>query len=406
MEIRVATLRGVLGILKPAVPHKTNLEILKNVLVKDGQVMATDMDSMVIINVPEADETFLLPYADVLKMIQYVPGHDYLKMSAKRGKLSLSWPDGNATFPCQNVEEFPPIPEFEVKAEATLDGDTFIPALNSALPYVATGGDRPVLNGVTVVFGEPIEVAAGDGFRLAHIVLPLRFPEEHVTILPSGAVSTLMHVWEKTPRTPPRGDSLVPIVMSKRQIQIALDGKRGLRAVCGSTASVIIKLVQGEPPVWLKLIPKDEPVLQVQLFAREFDTAVRRVSNVAHQGSGVVRLQFNDDAATVSAKAGVHEVSANISVLEAKGTPNCVGLNIRYLTDYLRDKDGILTLSWTGNTAPVSFQHGKSPKVLIMPMEVEWGGKQPAAQAEPEPEPEAEPKPSKSRKQCGKKAKK
>ena len=419
MEIRVATLREVLGILKPAVPRKPTLTILQNVLVKEGQLMATDMDSMVIMNVPEADETFLLPYADVLKMIQYVPGHDYLKMSAKRGKLTLLWPEGNATFPSQNVEEFPPIPEFEVKAEATLDGDTFMPALNSALPYVATGTDRPVLNGVTVLFGEPIEVAAGDGFRLAHIVLPLKFPEEHVTVLPSGSVSTLMHVWDKTPRTPPRGDSLVPIVMSKRQIQIALGGDRGLRAVCGPTASVIIKLVQGNPPAWLKLIPKDEPVLQVQLFAREFDTAVRRVSNVAHQGSGVVRLQFNDGGATVSAKYDVHEISANIAVLDGKGMPNRVGLNIRYLTDYLRDKDGILTLSWTGESAPVTFQHSKSPKVLIMPMEVEWGDKQPVAQAEPEPEPEAEPgssaeasevasdsKTSKPRKQRGEKAKK
>jgi len=39
MEIRVATLREVLGILKPAVPRKPTLTILNNVLVKDGQLM-------------------------------------------------------------------------------------------------------------------------------------------------------------------------------------------------------------------------------------------------------------------------------------------------------------------------------------------------------------------------------
>ncbi|MQY72176.1 MAG: hypothetical protein GH142_00695, partial [Dehalococcoidia bacterium] len=279
MEIQVARFREVLEILKPAVPRKTSLPVLKNVLVKEGQVVATDLDSMVFINLPEADESFLLPYADVLKMLQYVPGHEYLKMHAKRGKLTLSWSEGSATYPTQDLEEFPSIPDFEVKDEATIDGDTFISALHDALPYAATGGDRPVLSGVTVLFGQPIEVSAGDGFRMAHIVLPLQFPGEHTTVIPSGSVSTLIHLLAKTPRHPPQGDALVPIMVAKRQIQVALDGKRGLKIVFGPTASVIVKLVEGNPPAWLKLIPKEEPVLKVQLFAREFETAVRRVSN-------------------------------------------------------------------------------------------------------------------------------
>jgi len=413
MEIQVAKLREVLGVLKPAVPRKTSLLILTNVLVKEGQIVATDMDSMILLNLPEADESFLLPYAEVLKMLQYVPGNEYLNMHAKRGKLTLTWSAGSATYPTQNIEEFPSIPEFEVKVEATLDGDTFMPALISALPYTATGTDRPVLNGVTVIFGEPIEVAAGDGFRMAHIVLPLRFPEEHVTVIPSGSVSTLMHVWEKTPRTPTKADALVPIVMAKRHIQVALDGKRGLKVTFGPTASVIVKLVEGNPPAWLKLIPKEEPVLQVQLFAREFEAAVRRVSNVAHQSSGIVRLQFNVDSATVSARADGREVTANISVLDAKGTPNRLALNVSYLTEYLSNKDGIVSMSWTGNTAPVAFQHSKSPKVLIMPMEAKWDDEQPAVQTKPEASVEAgevtptevapAPATSKPRKQRGKK---
>jgi len=40
--------------------------------------------------------------------------------------------------------------------------------------------------------------------------------------------------------------------------------------------------------------------------------------------------------------------------------------------DYLSDKDGIVTLSHTGSMAPISFQHANSPRVLIMPMQVDW----------------------------------
>lgn len=373
MDIVVATLREALGILKPAVPRKPTLAILKNILVKDGLVMATDMESMVSVNLPEATETFLLPYEDVLKTLQYVPGHEYLKMEAKGRNILLSWSDGNATFPTGDPEDYPAIPDLEVKTETALDGDALIPALRSVLPYTATETARPVLNGVTVIFGKPVEVAAGDGYRMAHIVLPIEFLGDYVTVLPAGSVTTLIHVYEKTPRTPPRGECLIPIVMAKKQIQVALDGKRGLRVIFGQTASVIIKLLEGSPPDWLKVIPKEAPILQVRLFASEFALAVHRVSNIARQGEGIVRLEFQDSSAKISAKSEGHEVSANISVLEAIGTPSRFGINVEYLTAYLKDKDSIVTMSWTGKMAPVALDHSKNPKVLIMPMVVaDW----------------------------------
>lgn len=410
MEIQVARLRECLGILKPAVPRKPSLKILENVMVQEGRMVATDLATMIIVNMPEADQAFLMPYAEVIKMVEHVPGYEYLKMVAKRGKLMLDWPEGSATYPSQSLEEFPPVPDFEVKTEGDIDGDTFIAALDAALPYVATEGDRPVLSGVTVQFGAPLEVSAGDGHRMAHIVLPLQFPAEYTTILPASSVASLLHVMQKTPRTPPAGEDLMPIVLAKKQIHAALDGKRGLKIDFGPTATVIVKLVEGKPPAWLQLIPKEEPIIKVQLFARELETAVKRVANVAAQDSGRVRMEFASDVATVSARADGREVSAKISVLSLEGTPNRLALNLKYLREYLGDKDNIVTLTWTGGTAPVSLQHVKSPRVLIMPMEAGWEKDLPKAEAKPAtaaaPEaPAAEkpgPKKSKAKKQHGK----
>lgn len=138
-----------------------------------------------------------------------------------------------------------------------------MPALSAAQAYTATDSDRPVLTGVTVLFGSPIEVAAGDGFRMAHQVLPLVFLDNTITIIPSSCVSVLMHLWKNTPRTPPPSDSLIPVITAKKQIHVALDSKKGLQIGFGPRASVIIKLVEGTPPAWLKLIPKEEPILRV-----------------------------------------------------------------------------------------------------------------------------------------------
>jgi len=412
MEIKVSQLRDTLGVMKLTVPHKPHVEILKNVLVKDGRLMATDLESMVIIDMPEADESFLLPYEEVLKMLKFVPGYKILKMQAKRGNLTLSWSEGEATYPTGNIDDFPAIPDFEVKDEADIDGDTFIPALSDALAYVSTDDARPILNGVTVLFGGPIEISAGDGFRMAHIVLPLSFPAEYTTILPAAAVRTLVHVMEKTPRTPAQSDNIVDVVLSKRQLRVALDGKRGLRVLFGPTVSVIVKLVEGNPPAWLKLIPKDEPILKTQVFARDFETAVRQVRDVAEQSSGIVRLQFQDKTGTVSARGEGREVSARIPLMDVEGAPNRFAINVAYLIEYLSNKDGIVSLSWTGGTAPIAFQHRKSPKVLIMPMNADWDEPLPAAPDQPQaavnpPEAPAEPTPEddtpRTRKQRGKK---
>ena len=390
MKMQVTRLRETLELLKTAVPRKPTLDILKNVRVKDGQLMATNLDSMVIVDVPEAaEESFLLPYEEVLKMLRYVTGYDYVDMQGKRGKLTISSSGGDATYPSSSVDEFPEIPDFEVKDEADVDGDILIPAMEAALPYAATETERPVLRGVTVLFGGPIEVSAGDGFRMAHIILPLEYPTEYTTILPPEAVKTLVHLMAKTPRTPAPGEALVSKMLARRQLQIAMDGKRGMRVRFSPTVSSIVKLVDGQPPSWLKLIPKDEPVIKGLIFARELQTAVKRVSDVAHNGSGIVRLEFEDGSARISAKDDGSEVSSKVSCLELEGAPNRFALNVKYLTEYLGDKDSIVTFAWTGQTAPVMFQHPKSPRVLIMPMEAKWEKEPPAEPQTPAPEPAA-----------------
>lgn len=385
MEIKVEQLRNALEILKPAVPRKTTLPILKNILVKDGQLMATTLESMIVIDMPEANESFLLPYAEVLKMLKYVPGYEKLRIHPESGKLTLSWSDGEGIYPVENIKGFPVIPELKIKDEADINGDAFIPALASALPYAANDKDRPVLNGITVQFGRPIEISAGDGFRMAHIILPSEFPAEYTTVIPAGAISTLIHVMAKTPRTPPQGEALVDILTAKRQVHVALDGKLGLIVRFTPNVKVIIKLVDGSPPAWLKLIPKDEPILRVQFFAREMETAVRRVGDVASKNKGIVRFEFQDGACRVSAKADGREVSAKVSALDLVGAPNRIALNQGYLTEYLKEKDSIVTMMWTGGAAPASFHHPSSPRVLIMPMKTNWGDEAAAEQEEPAP---------------------
>jgi DNA polymerase III sliding clamp (beta) subunit (PCNA family) len=257
----------------------------------------------------------------------------------------------------------------------------------AALLYVGADATRPVLSGITLVLGAPIEVAAGDGFRMSHQVLGLSFPLEEKVIIPARGVSIIEHVFTKTPRTPPStAESMIKIVTAKRQLRLSLIGDNKLRMDFGTAASVIINLISGKPPEWLSLIPQGEPVLRSQIFAPQLEAAAKRVRDIAKNGTGAVRLEFVDGQVKVSAKASDQEISSTIDTIYTHGEPGRTALDQKYLLDYLNGKQGIIIFSKYTDVGPVVFEYQKSPRVLIMPMAVQWGDETPPAEKTEPPE--------------------
>ncbi|MDP2729160.1 MAG: DNA polymerase III subunit beta [Dehalococcoidales bacterium] len=384
MEIQVNKLKELLELVKPVISKKSTLKATSYIRVGDGKAVATDLETMVIADLPEATEPMLLPFASLADSLKYIPGNGVLKIEAQNRKISLAWNGGTASYPTEDVEDFPVLPEMPTRAEGLIDGDTLMPAMAAALSYAATEEGRPILCGVTLVLGNPIEVAAGDGFTMSHQVLALSFPLEEKIILPARSVHILGYVFARTPRTPPSGgDSIIPIIIAKRQLHMALLSKGKVRFDFGSTASVIVNLIDGNPPEFLKLIPKGEPILQSQLFAPQLEAAVKRVRAIAKDGSGIVRLVFADGKLTVSARGEEQEIAATMDTITTQGEPGRTAVNYDYLLRYLSGKQGIIVLSHYDKTGPVVFEYQSSPRVLIMPMFVEWGD-EPVAAKEPE----------------------
>ncbi len=378
MDIKVANLREVLGLLKPVVPRKSSLEVLSNVLISNGQAIGSDLETTVILPVPEAkaDDGFLLPYTNVIDMLQFIQGGETLHIKENNGSVVMTWSEGENTFPAGAIKEYPIPDEFVSQSEATLDCDALLTAMVTALPYASREESRPALQGVTLAMGKPFHVAASDGFRMAYQALPFSFPDNIDAIVPSHAVSVLNHLWEKAPRMPPPAASLVEAITAKKQVAVAYDGKK-LKFVFGKSATAIVTLIEGKSPSFVKLIPKGEPVLQVQIMAAELLFAVRRALQVAKGGSDIIRMVFNDSTVTVSSVADGKKTESQIRTLSVKGAPNKVGFNAHYLLEYLKEKEGIISMSWTGQTYPAVFQYQNNPKVLIMPMEVQWNATPP-----------------------------
>lgn len=387
MEIRVTKLQEVIDLLKPAIAKKATLKTITYMYLGEGKAVATDLETMVIVNLPEAKEPMLLPYSAVSSMLKFVPGMKMLKIELKGKAVSLSWEGGSASYPTEDVADYPIMPELAVKAEAMIDGDTLIAAMQAALPYVATDESRPVLSGITLVLGAPVEVAAGDGFRASLQALGLTFPMETKVIVPSHNVAILEHVFKKTPRTPPASStamSLVQVVTAKRNLRMSLIGENKLRLDFGTNASVVMNLIVGDPPQWLSLVPQGEPIMQSHLFAPQLEVVAKRVQGIAKDGSGAVRLEFAEGKLTVSAHADDQDISSVIDTINTQGEPSRLGVNVKYLLEFVSGKQGIISLTRYTETGPVVLEYQKMPKVLIMPMQIQWPGDTPPA-AEPEP---------------------
>jgi DNA polymerase III sliding clamp (beta) subunit (PCNA family) len=408
MEIQVHKLRNALGLLEGLASPKaktagnkstkgrggkssvtsSTFPVLSNILLRDGKATATDMETAVTVDLPEVAGECLLPFDRVTRLLKYVNGNDELKIEPGKRTVTLSWSEGKATLETESIEDYPQIPQMEPVLRCSVLGDMLVPSLLSMLDYCATDSSRPVLAGVSLFLGEPLEIAAGDGYRMAYktLSLPLAATEGIKTVvIPSKAVVTLGHVWSKAPRPQITEGSIADLVATKGKIELEISPTL-LRAQFG-VVSLLVRTVAGTPPSFKQLIPADPPH-SVQFYAPDFEVSLRRLMGTAKEGNGAVRMAWADGSMALSTedRGSSHiEVSMPAQALNGSGR---IAINMRYLQEYVKGKSGLVTMGVTTVSGPALFRHGSSPLVVIMPMNVSWPDDQVETPVEPEPAPE------------------
>ncbi len=386
METRVDRLRQALELIEPVVPKKATLPVLTNVLVSEGRVIANDLEVCIAANFPEADGEFLLPFRSVLELLKSVPGDEKLSVTREEKMLNLAWAGGKASYPVPEPEDYPSFPDIETMVARSIEGDALVAALNAVVKYCASDSTRPVLQGVAFYFGKVLVVAAADGFRMAYREIPVSFEVEGIehAILPRKAVALLEHLWKKTPRTP-TGDSIVEIATSKRDLFLAVSQDK-LMINLGQ-ATMIVKLIEGTPPNFKQLLPKESAV-EIKVMAPELERALLRVRNAASDGKDIVRLTWSKESMTVSA-TGAERGEVETTVRIDSSADGKFAMDIKYILEYLKGKDGMVIMAVNDPQSPALFRYARAPLVVIMPMFVEWGQK-PESEVEEEGETEAE----------------
>jgi len=363
MQVRVETLREVLELVKPVVPRKATLKSTQYVLLRDGKAVATDLDVAVELEVPVLEGEIIIPHKDVLEALKRIPATELLTIGVEGKSLMLSWSRGKASFDALDVEEFPPIPEVKGK-EVSLDGDRLIKAMTFVLHYRCKDSSRPVLQGILLSLGQETEVVAADGYRLAYQRLPLASPFERKAVVPGEAVKLLEHLWKRIPPAPEAEGSIVDRVLASRELRLILEQDRV--AFRFGRATVLAKLIEGEYPNYREIMPRDGDWPKVKFFAQDMEREVRRLRKV----SSTIRLSWENDTLRLWTNDGEKEAEATIQARAE--APGRIALNAGYLLDYLKGRDGVVTMAVEKGNSPGVFRHAGAPLVVIMPMYVQW----------------------------------
>ncbi len=304
----------------------------------------------------EAPGETLVP-ADKLRDIVRESVDDTLSLEITGDSCIIKGQDSQFKIFTQNASEFPPVPDFEGKADFELPGGTLKQLIAQTLFAVARESTRYAVNGVLLVTkGKKISFVATDGRRLAQANgdLPAgSTADEHRAIIPAKALGIL----DKLISDPEEA-----VKFQVRENQIIFHT---------ASATLTSNLVEGQFPPFEEVIPKDCDK-QMTAATGDFLSAIKRSSLLTSEDSKGVRLQFS--------KQGLVLTSRNPEAGEARVNFPCkyegadveIGFNAAFLVDALKvvHIDDV-TLDLTAPNRPGLLKGGPNFLYVIMPVNLQ-----------------------------------
>lgn len=290
-----------LGVVGRAVPTKSTLAILGNVLLAtDGgslKLSGTNLEVAItrwIAASIEEEGQVTLPsrlLADFVGLLDKGQKVE-MQLNPKNLRMHLKCGRFEANIAGQDADDFPVIPQVGPEApRMVVEAPVLKTAIEQVVFAAATDDSRPVLAGVLLAFRhDRLTLAAADGFRLAVRTVDLAAPAEEdlAIIVPARTLAELARLLPAS-----EGD----------QVEIAATPGRGhaLFRFSAPSASggpgqgqteVVSRLVEGQFPDYERIIPRDFRT-RVVVERSRFLQATRVASAFSRDNSYIVRLQMS-----------------------------------------------------------------------------------------------------------------
>lgn len=316
-----------LAAVAPAVPTKTTLPVLANLLVQTSdkgiRLSGTDLDIAVSTEVTadvEGAGGITIPARKLAEIARELPPAPVKISSSGDQRITLEC--GRSKFKLLGLpkSEFPtfPVVPFD-KANRIPSGD--LQKLISHTSFAAsTEESRPILNGVLwEVQGAQMRMVATNGHRLAKMEIGGKAGSKATTsefIIPPKAL-----------------DHIRRLFPAEEELEVAHgENHVGFRS---PFTSVFTRLIEGPYPSYEQVIPKDNDKVAI-VDKQALISALKRMSVVASDQTHRIRLSFNSAMLKFSVSTPDLGEAQDELPVRFTGDPLDIGFNAAYLLEILR----------------------------------------------------------------------
>ena len=365
---RTALLKS-LGHVQSVVERRNTIPILANVLIRasggDVSFAATDME--IEINETVGGQVaksgaITAPAHTLYEIVRKLPDGAQVELSATNSnQLTLSSGRSHFKLGCLPVDDFPKMPEGDLKQKFTLAASDLRSLIDHTRFAISTEETRYYLNGIYLHTTkhknvDVLRAVATDGHRLARVEMPAPSGAMGIPgiIVPRKTVSEVRKLIDETEGT-------IEIALSEAKVRFTLDG-----------VVITSKLIDGTFPDYERVIPVgNDKVMEVS--AREFAAAADRVATISSEKSRAVKMSLTPGHLVLSATSP--EAGSATEELEVRyeGALLDVGFNARYLLDVMQQMEGDgARFTLADATAPAIIEDSADASALyvLMPMRV------------------------------------
>jgi len=363
---REELVRG-LHLVQGVVERRTTLPILANVLLEPGPdglaLTATDMEVGLRNVVParvKKKGSVTVNARKLYEIIREMNAQEVTLREAQPGWVEVLGGRSRFKVVSLDAKDFPVLP---LGAEAShgialnIASRTLREMVDKTLFAVSTDETRFNLSGVFMCTAEDgaLRMVATDGHRLA--MVDRRIPGaklERGVIMPRKGLVEARKLLDASP------DAEVALTVSTKAVGMTL-----------AAVSFFMRLVEGEFPDYRQVVPGASRV-RARANRDDLLAAIRRVSLLASERSGGVRLQLKKGGLEISASnPDQGEASEDIEV-SYEGDALGVGFNARYLVDVLNAhvEGDVMELGLTDEVGPGVLRGSQDPDYtyVVMPM--------------------------------------
>jgi DNA polymerase-3 subunit beta len=354
-----------------AVSTRTTLPITQNVLLKanDGKLQLSSTNLEMALNtwigadISQDGET-TIPARLFTDLIKTFPNDNInLVHDNETNNINIKCGPFNSNLITQSSEEFPPIPEStKLDPNISMSSKTLLKLLNSVIFSAAQDQSRPVLTGIKFTLNNNIlTLASADGFRLSIIHHKLENDATDLDfIVPSKSLSELSRILPMI-----ENDVDIYLTPSANQVIFKMDNYQ-----------LTTSLTQGTFPDFNSLIP-DNSTTQCTIPKTAFKSAVRSLGVLAKDGSGIIKIEINDQSKEqLLMSSRTDELGENSVIIPVTtvGENSKIAFNSKYLSEVLEVIDTenvILELNGDSNPGLIKPDNDTQYTHIVMPMFVQ-----------------------------------